>query len=204
MKDIRIDEQEDKSIFRRREPFAFMLWLGIFGISLMFFILTILYLIRKGSPNWEDFRIPTVFWVSTGVILLSSYTLHLANRAFSLEKFLLYRVSVGLTLFLGSVFVLLQVLGWQHLHQMGIFLDGSPSGAFLYIISGLHALHIIGGLVFLGMAFIEAIRYPSYVDSFISSVNPPKQLRLKLVTRYWHFVDILWIYLFLFFLYQHS
>ena len=176
-----------------------MLCLGILGMSLIFFVLSIVYLIRKNGQNWQNFNLPIVFWLSTFVILTSSFTLWKANQAFKSEKFLQFRLMTGLTLFLAISFVFLQILGWVKLQSQGIFLNGSVSGSFVYIISGLHLLHLAGGVIFLSLTFIEAIRHTSYIDSFIYSVNPPNQLRLKLITIYWHFVDILWLYLFVFF-----
>ncbi len=199
-----IDSDEDIRFLRRREPFKFMLWLGIFGMSLMFFILTFIYSTRRDDADWVNFPLPTVFSLSTVLIVLSSITLHFANNAIEQERFMRYRFLLGSTFGLGAGFILLQFAGWLGLQQAGVFLKGNPSGSFLYLISGLHITHLVGGMLFLGYALIEALRYRQYVDSFIYSVNPPNQLRLKLITRYWHFVDVLWIYLFCFFLFQHS
>ncbi len=205
MKNIKdLDSDEDIRFLRRREPFKFMLWLGIFGMALMFFILTFIYSTRRDDADWVNFPLPLAFWYSTIAIVLSSLTLHFANSAIEEEKFLRYRWLISSTFTLGLVFGLLQWQGWADLQRVGIFLNGSPSGAFLYLISGLHLAHLLGGMLFLGYALIEALRYRQYLDSFIYSVNPPNQLRLKLITRYWHFVDILWIYLFCFFLFQHT
>lgn len=195
--------QEEKGFFRRREPYNFMLWVAIIGITIMFLGLSLLYLLKVNSDNTENFKLPYVFWLNTFVILTSSFTLHQANIAFKREAFDYYRLLVGGTLFLGLLFTGLQLLGWQYLQSMEVFLNKNLSGAFLYVISGLHLAHILGGIVFLVILFIESLKNKSYVSSFVYSVNPPNQLRLKLVTNYWHFVDILWVYLFLFFLFHH-
>ena len=78
------------------------------------------------------------------------------------------------------------------------------AGAFLYTLSGLHILHILGGIIYLGVTFSHALKRVTYVDSFVYSVNPPTQLKLQMVSIYWHFIDILWIYLFVFLLYHHG
>ncbi len=199
-----LEPDEDIYIFRRREPFKFMLWLGIFGMAVMFFILTFIYSTRTDDADWVNFPLPKVFWFSTFLIVLSSISLHYANIAIQTEQFVRYRWLISITFLLGVGFVLTQWLGWASLQSAGIFLNSNPAGAYLYLISGLHVLHLLGGMLFLGYAVIEALRYRKYVESFIYSVNPPNQLRLKLITRYWHFVDILWIYLFCFFLFNHS
>jgi len=204
MEEYEFTAEEEKGLFKRREPFSFMLWLGIFGMALVFVALTFVYFSQKGRSDWEYFPMPLAFWLSTFLIIASSITLHLAKQKFKYEQFIHYRILMAATLVLGSLFVLVQILGWRNLVQMNIYLNGSPSGSFLYLLSGLHIVHILGGLFFLMIVFVESIKKPSYVDSFIYSVNPPNQLRLKLITIYWHFVDVLWLYLFIFLLINQS
>ncbi len=201
---VEMDEQET-GLFRRREPYNFMLGLAIFGISLMFLMLVGLYTLRLGQHLAQiDFELPQVFWYSTLIILVSSLTLHLAGKDLQAERFLRYRIMMLITFLLGSFFLILQLQGWLDMQAQGIFLEKSLSGSFVYIISGLHAIHILGGLIFLLYMVVEALQQYHYVDSFVYSINPPNQLRLKLISRYWHFVDILWVLLFCLFLYNHS
>ncbi|MBC8111668.1 MAG: cytochrome c oxidase subunit 3 [Verrucomicrobia bacterium] len=190
-------------ITKRREPNRYLLWMGIGGIAFLFFVLTALYLARKGRPGWTDFHLPFVFYISTVLILLSSYTLWRADQSFKKEQFKAYTRLTGLTLFLGCAFIISQFLGWKELVTGGVHMKNSISGAFVYILSGLHVAHILGGLVFLYIAFMKALKNRTYVDAFVYSVNPPNQLRLSLISVYWHFVDILWLYLFAFFLINH-
>lgn len=197
-------KKEQNRLNKRREPYQFMLLLGIFGSVLFFLLLTLVYLSRKSSSDWMNFRLPGVFWLSTLLILLSSFSLHQAHLAFRREQFFLYRIQLGMTLTLGFTFIPMQFLGWSQLIETGITLGRSTAGAFVYLLSGLHMMHILGGLIFLTVLFTESLRRTSYVDSFVYSVNPPNQLKLKLATMYWHFVDILWIGIFLFLWYQHS
>lgn len=185
---------------RRREPYQFMLYLGLAGSGLLFLMFAILYTMRKGTPGWVGFNLPVLFWISTALIIASSATLHLANHAFKHEKFKAYRWLLALTLDLGILFAVTQFMGWRTMVGEGIVMSKSTSGAFLYIVSGLHLLHVAGGLCFLGLLLVQALRRTTYVDSFIYSVNPPNQLRLRLVTQYWHYVDAMWVFLFLFFL----
>ena len=196
-------EPKESFLLRRREPFEFMLWLIIFGISLMFFAFTIIYFMR-GAEGAEKFQFPRVFWFSTVVIGLSSYTINRAAKNMQDELFRWYRIYLGATLLLGGLFVILQFMGWSNMLQQGISLQNNFTGAFIYLISGLHILHLAGGLLFLLLVFIDALRHYSYIDSFVYSVNPPNQLRFRLIEIYWHFVDILWLYLFLFLLYQQT
>ncbi|WP_255157749.1 cytochrome c oxidase subunit 3 [Siphonobacter sp. BAB-5385] len=189
---------------KRREPFGFMLRLAMFGSVLIFVFVLLAYILRRhGDTNWDNVTLPRIFWLSTAVILASSATLHSAKSAFRKEHFLNYRIMLGLTLALGVSFVVLQIIGWNEMLQRGISMQGSPAGAFIYMISGLHVLHIVGGLFFLARSFWEALRNHKYLDAYVYSVNPPNQLKLNLMTLYWHFVDILWILLFAFMVYNH-
>jgi len=203
MDKINLKKQQNR-LTKRREPFQFMLMLGLFGSAMLFLLLTVVYLSRKTASDWINFQLPEVFWLSTFTILMSSFSLYQANRAFQEERFFLYRMQLGITLMLGFTFITMQLLGWGQLIGHGLTLSRSTSGAFVYLLSGLHILHILGGLIFLVILFIESMRRTSYVDSFVYSVNPPTQLKIKLVTTYWHFVDVLWIFIFLFLWYQHS
>jgi len=181
-----------------------MLWLAIAGSVFIFTILLAAYIVRKTGTDWRNVPMPKVFLASTAVILASSLTLHIANGAFRQDRFAQYRLYMGTTLFLGVLFVVLQVLGWHELTLKGVYLETTISGSFLYLLSGLHLLHIVIGVALLVIAFVEAVRRMPYIDIFVYSVNPPNQLKIKLITLYWHFVDVLWVYVFLFLLYHHG
>lgn len=181
----------------RREPFGFMLWLGVIGSSLLFVAIFVTYLLRIKSSSDHFIALPDMFWLSTLVILFSSILLHEANLAFRQERFLHYRLFLGATLTLGFTFMLLQVSGWLEMIENGVFVSQSTSVGFVYLLTGLHLLHILVGVVYLAIIFQKALKNRTYVDSFVYSVNPPNILRLKLITRYWHFVDALWLVVFL-------
>ena len=191
-------------ITKRREPFRFMVWLGIASSVLLFTVVLVVYIIRRSASDWTDVKLPNVFLLSTIAIVLSSLTLHNANQAFRHERFDSYRSNMGTTLVLGTLFILLQGWGWRQMIRSGIGLTGNPSGSFVYIISGIHLLHILIGLIFILIALAEALRRRPYVDSFVYSVNPPNQLKIRLITLYWHFVDVLWIVLFIFLIIHHG
>ncbi len=191
-------------VTKRREPFRFMVWLGIASSVLVFTMLLVTYVVRRAGSDWVNVKLPTVFLVSTAVILLSSFTLNNAVQAFRHERFSNYRTNLGTTLVLGTLFILLQGWGWRQMIRAGVTLKSNLAGGFIYIISGIHLLHILVGLVFLGIMLVEALRRRPYVDSFVYSVNPPNRLKIKLITLYWHFVDVLWIGLFIFLLVHHG
>lgn len=193
-----------KKLTKRREPFSFMLYLAMVGSGLLFFFL-ILVFVAKESRNQEiPLKIPSVFWASTWVILTSSATLYWANKAFKLERFRSYRLNISLTLVAGIFFIILQGLGWKKLLSSGITMQNNTGGMFIYILSGLHIIHTLGGLIALASANKDAFQRMEYIDSYVYSVNPPNQLKIKLISIYWHFIDVLWIAIFVFLLYHAS
>lgn len=188
----------EESLFsKRREPLGFMLWLGVVGSSLIFTTIFVVYLLKMNEENSYFVALPDMFWLSTLVILFSSITLHEANLAFVQERFLHYRVFLGSTAILGLTFMVLQITGWLEMIESNIFLHDNNSAGFVYLLTGLHLAHILAGIVLLCMLFRKAVKNRTYIDSFVYSVNPPNVLRLKLVTRYWHFVDALWLVVFI-------
>ncbi|AYQ36176.1 heme-copper oxidase subunit III [Runella sp. SP2] len=182
-----------------------MLWLGLAGSLFLFTLLLGVYVMRKSvGVHWTDVPLPSLFWVSTCLIIASSVTLHGANLALQKDQFPKFRTFIGATLGLGILFVILQFLGWVQLIQAGISTVNNPSVGFIYLLSGLHILHIVIGVAVLAWAVYQSIKNHSYVDAFVFSVNPPNQLKIKLITIYWHFVDVLWLYVFGFLLYHHG
>ncbi|PKK38208.1 cytochrome oxidase subunit III [Siphonobacter sp. SORGH_AS_0500] len=181
-----------------------MLRLSMMGSVLFFLFIIIAYMLRRhGDEQWSEVTLPRIFWFSTTVILTSSLTLHSAVKAFQKEHFLNYRIMLGLTLALGIAFVVFQIIGWRQMFVRNTSIQDNVAEGFIYIISGLHVLHILGGLFFMLRNFIQAIRNHKYLDSYVYSVNPPNQLKIRLMTYYWHFVDVLWILLFAFMVYNH-
>jgi cytochrome c oxidase subunit 3 len=183
---------------KRREPLGFMLWLGVVGSSLLFTSIFVVFLLRAHQETGHIVLLPDMFWLSTLVILFSSITLHEANLAFASDRFLHYRVFLGATLILGVTFILLQIGGWAEMYNAGIFEGITTSGGIIYLLTGLHLLHIVAGVIYLCILFQKAVKNRTYVDSFVYSVNAPNRLRIKLLTRYWHFTGALWLVVFLF------
>lgn len=176
----------------RLHPHKFTLWVGIGSIIMMFAALTSAYIVRQAQQNWLEFKLPTVFWYSTVVIITSSVTMHLALKAFRSRERLRYRLLLAVTAFLGVLFAVLQIAGFKNLYARGIQIIGegsNPSASFLGIITGLHVVHVLGGVVALLVVLAKA--YSTRVKSYNSTP-------VEILSVYWHFVDILWIYLFVF------
>lgn len=177
----------------RIHPHKFTLWVGMGSIIMMFAGLTSAYVVKKNQSNWLEFNLPQVFWYSTFVILLSSLTIHLTVKAFKAREMGRYRLLVTLTAALGVLFLALQLLGFRELQSSNIALIGPKSNSaasFLFVITGLHMLHILGGVIVLLIIFARA--YAVKVKNYSS-------LPIEMAATYWHFVDILWIYLFIFY-----
>lgn len=185
---------------RRREPFTFMLQLGIAGSAILFLFILFVFLKKDYDHHLIPVPLPTIFTFSTIAIVASSLTLVLSKKAFYQENFKQYRFFITATFVLGILFMGLQLVGWQQLLSADIRLDNHTGGAFVYVLSGIHIFHTLVGIVALAYLIKEAFSNQDYVDSFIYSVNPPNQLRLKLTSMYWHFIDILWLILYLFLL----
>lgn len=169
--------------------------IGCASIVMMFAGLTSAYIVRRAGGNWLEFRLPNIFFINTAVILLSSVALHSSYFFFKKGKEGLYKGLLGIAFMLGLLFVVLQYQGWLDLTSIGVELTGNPSGSFLYVISGIHAAHVLGGLAAILVAIIQAF-------SLKFKVTKKRKLRFELTLIYWHFVDFLWVYLLIFFLSQ--
>ncbi|NJO91499.1 MAG: cytochrome oxidase subunit III [Chloroflexia bacterium] len=172
-------------------PHKFALLLGCASIVMMFAAWTSAYVVRQAAGNWLEFRLPNLFFINTAVILASSLTLHLSYRSFLNRQESLYKLFLFVTFILGFSFVALQYVAWTKLKLIGVPLTKNPSGDFVYVLTGFHAAHVIGGIGVLTVALIHAF-------ALKFSPSPKRKLRFELTLIYWHFVDALWLYLILF------
>ncbi|MES1214279.1 MAG: cytochrome c oxidase subunit 3 [Bacteroidota bacterium] len=182
-----VSNQQRKKI----HPHKFTLWVAIGSILMMFAGLTSAFIVKSNQVGWQEVTMPNVFWISTAVIFLSSVAVQMALRSFKQREMNQYRLLIGITLALGVAFVLFQWMGFQQLWEQNITFKGSGAGQFLYVIFGLHALHVIGGIITLMIMFIKAFFGKSKLYSSVP---------VEVTATYWHFVDALWIYLLVFFI----
>jgi len=175
---------------KKIHPHKFTLWVGIGSILMMFAGLTSAYIVKRNQPKWVTFDLPMAFWYSTAAIVLSSITLFFAGRAFKERAMAKYQNLMLTTIILGLIFIVLQIIGFKQLITQGFGLGKKVSVDFLWVIVLLHAAHVIGGIVALVVRFIKAFNAKTRIYSSIP---------VEVTSTYWHFVDILWIYL-LFFL----
>src|SRR5579863_5803786 len=141
---------------KKIHPHKFTLWVGMGSIIMMFAAFTSAYIVKRQQPGWTTFDIPVAFWYSTAVILISSLMMQLAVRSFKQRSILDYRRYITITAFSGLIFILLQFLGFRNIWNQGVTMKGSGAGQFLYIIAGIHALHVLGGIIALLVLFIKA------------------------------------------------
>jgi len=177
---------------KKSHPYQFYLWGGLGSIVMMFAGLTSAYIVKKSQANWLDFDLPNIFLVSTGVILLSSFTIQMAVKKFKEQNENQYRGFLAITAIFGILFIVLQIQGFMQLEANSIALTGARSNSaasFLFVITGLHLLHVIGGVIALIVVNLNA---------FSAKTDKNNDLPVKLISSYWHFVDILWVYLFVF------
>jgi len=188
-----MDKTMEQATRQRKKihPQKFMLWVAMASITMMFAGLTSAYMVREAQGNWVIYKLPFVFYISTFTIVASSVTMAMALRAFKNRQMPRFQVLTTVTLVLGLLFGILQLIGFNQLYDINIRLDGNPSGSFLFIIAGLHLAHIAGGIIALLIVFFRAFR---------TKVKIYNATGLEIVSTYWHFVDVLWIYLFVFFL----
>lgn len=183
-----VSEQQRKKI----HPHKFTLWVAIASILMMFAGLTSAFIVKSSQAGFQDVVMPKFFWYSTAVILLSSLTVQMALRAFRQRDMRSYRGLIAATFVLGMLFVVLQWFGFNELWEQKITFKGSSgAGQFLYVIFGLHAIHVIGGIIALLVMFMKA---------FFGKVKLYSAVPVEVAATYWHFVDILWLYLLIFFL----
>ena len=163
-------------------------WLLMTGIAMLFAGLTSAYVVLRGVPTWEKIPLPSQVWVNTFILVVSSLTLELARRSVKADKLGALRQWLAVTAILGIGFVSGQILLWRELNASGIFLNSTLHTSFFYVLSGIHAVHILGGLVALTLVSVKA--WSGRLSS--TSFEP-----LRLCATYWHFMGGVWLYLIL-------
>jgi cytochrome c oxidase subunit III len=177
---------------KKLHPHKFTMWIAIGSITMMFAGLTSAYIVKSSQATWTTVKIPVMFWYSTAAIVMSSITVQMALRSFKQREMQQYRFLIAATFTLGILFVLLQWAGFMQLwNNDGVTFKGSGEGQFLYVIFGLHALHVIGGVIALLVMFIKA---------FFGKRRTYSSVPVEVASIYWHFVDFLWLYLLVFFI----
>jgi cytochrome c oxidase subunit 3 len=190
--DIKIVEEARKP--RSMNPKQFALWLFMATVFMLFAAWSSAYLVKRGEPGWSSFELPRQFWINTGLILLSSITLiwaQLSARKDELEK---VKVAVTLTAIFGISFLIGQWMAWGKMVEMNYYftgMGGNTSSSFIYVLTGVHGVHLISGVIFLLVVLVSTYRY---------KVHSKNMVQLEMCATYWHFLGGLWLYLFVFLL----
>jgi cytochrome c oxidase subunit 3 len=179
---------------RKSQSYKLLLWFAMISMVMMFAGLTSAYVVSSSRADWlTDFKMPSAFFISTLVIILSSLTFYLAKKAIKSNNRQITSQWLLATLVLSSIFVVLQFVGFGQIIDSGYFFTGSESTittSFLYIVTILHMAHLFGGLI----ALLVII-----YNHFKQKYNATQTLGIELGEMFWHFLGILWILLFLFF-----
>jgi cytochrome c oxidase subunit III len=169
-----------------------LLWIGIVSIIMLFSGLTSAYVVRADNGNWLVFELPSIAIISTAIIITSSLTMFLAQMAIKKDRLKATSLYLFITFVLGIAFAYTQYLGWKELTLQGIYFMGkysNASGSFLYLIALVHLLHLVGGLIALLITLFKSVK---------KRYSSADYQGIELSAIYWHFLDLLWIYLFLF------
>ena len=169
------------------------IWVAIASIVMLFTALTSAYIVRMASSNdWTPLVMPKVLWLSTAVILISSVTIEISKRSLQRAKDSQYGLWLTLTAVLGVVFVGSQYAAWRNLARQGVYMATNPHSSFFYLFTAVHGLHVLGGLLALGYLLLRTRRKRDSVEGELRRVGAAEA-----ATVYWHFLDGLWICLFL-------
>src|SRR2546425_4691558 len=163
-------------------------WLLVAAITVLFAAFTSTYLVRRNAGDWPAVFLPPVLWLTTAVLLISSLTMEAVRRAAGRGTRASLRRWLGITTVLGLVFLGGQLVAWRQLAASGVFMATNPHSAFFYLLTGAHGLHLAGGIGALIFALTKAPAAPTHAAAL--DVADP-------VATYWHFLDGLWLYLFL-------
>jgi cytochrome c oxidase subunit 3 len=168
------------------------MWVALASIAMLFTALSSAYIVRAGASNdWVSIAMPRVLLLSSALIIVSSVTMELSRRNLKASVFNGYGRWLLITMLLGFGFLGSQLLAWKQLARQGVYLVSNPHSSFFYLLTAVHAVHLVGGLLALIFLWIRSL-----VKKEVK-VTPTGQAVADAVTVYWHFMDALWIYLFL-------
>ena len=196
-----------KEAFKRMEqmhPHQILLYVSMIGSGVIFLFMIVAFTVSR--PMQMDFlklEFPKSFIISTLVLLSSSFTVAKVYPAYQQDDLDEIKKWLGITFLLGILFSVLQFTGWQELQAKNILFNGEKSGAYLYVISGMHVLHMAGVLSFALYLLMEAHNVSKdAVKHLMYATNPYQKIKFKMLNDFWHFVDVLWIVLFVYFLFS--
>lgn len=182
-------------------PHYILMALGLAGITFLFLGFSAAYLYNRVQQGIPPVKMPPLFYWNTLILLASSYMMIRSKRSYLADDTAGYKLNLTVTLILSIVFLIAQIFAWYQLVESDIFINHSTMASYLYLISIAHFAHVIAGIPFLAyFLYIAVKRMKSPVSVLIYFSDKDKKRKLDILTIYWHFLDILWIYLVVFFL----
>jgi cytochrome c oxidase subunit III len=173
-------------------PKKFALWLFIASVVMLFGAWTSAYIVKRADAGWSEIVLPWHFTVNTALIVLSSLSMFGATRAAKKDNLELLKVMISITGVLGVAFLIGQILAYGELVALNeYFTGGNVSHSFIYVLTGAHGVHVVSGVIFLLIVLVSAFRY---------KVHSQNMNQIEMCATYWHFLGILWLYLFAFLL----
>lgn len=169
------------------------IWLALASILMFFMALTSSYIVRKGlSTDWVALPLPPILWLNTVVLLVSSLTIERARRSLARHLVGDFHRWWGITTALGGMFLAGQLVAWRQLAAAGVYLSTNPSSSFFYLLTGTHGAHLLGGIVALVYVGFRGRR-----EDVRPGTRPSPHTVATMTSVYWHFLDGLWVFLFL-------
>ncbi len=174
---------------RSMHPKKFAMWLFMISVVMIFASLTSAYIVKKAEGNWSLIDFPSLFNVTSLLIVLSSASIQFAYISAKRNNLLNLKIGLAITGLLAIAFTMGQYFSWGQLVEQGVYFVGNPSGSFIYVFTGLHVAHLLGGLIFLTVVLINSFKY---------KVHSKNLAQIEMCITYWHFLGGLWLYLYLF------
>ncbi len=171
---------------RRVETAKLGLWVAMGSISMLFASFTSAYIVRSAGQDWVPLEIPAILWLNTAILLLSSVTMEVSRRSFHRWQPITFRKWLPVTAVLGAAFLVGQLFAWRELSRQGIYLASHPNSSFFYVLTAVHGVHLLAGVLVLLYVLALAARY---------RLTPGESSSPSIAATYWHFVDGLWLYL---------
>jgi cytochrome c oxidase subunit III len=192
----------EQIVEKRFANYKLMLYFALLSITVLFLTLSVLYLFSSGylTDRQEPLRLHPAFFINSLLLAISSVCLYFTQQSYRSDNYEQYKVALGISFGSGMAFIIGQTIAWFFQWDHG-FHFSHASAAYLYIISGLHGIHMLGGLIFMMMFFVKALRdLKDFPTSIIYFTDPVTKYQLSNLSLYWHFMGGLWLYLMLFFL----
>ena len=181
-----VEERNGSSFPISRNQVGLCILLGT--IVMLFGGLSSAYIVLRGAPDWQNIEIPSVLWLNTAILLASSATIEAGRRSLRYGRLFAMKIWLVASGGFGVAFLIGQFAAWRQLVAAGVYLPTTLHSSFFYLLTALHGVHLLGGMIALAYVVTRALR---------NRITPAKGESLKLCATYWHFMDGLWVYLFI-------